>query len=54
MERIRIGEVLDRCDREIYILQCRVDRLKQQKKGLMQQLLTGKIRIKVDAETVEV
>lgn len=46
-ERERIGTVLQACDDEIGLLKKKLDALKQQKKGLMQQLLTGKVRVKV-------
>jgi type I restriction enzyme S subunit len=39
--------VLSAADREIEILQQKLDGLKQEKKALMQQLLTGKRRVKV-------
>ena len=37
------------CDEEILVLQKKLDCLKQEKKALMQQLLTGKKRVKVAA-----
>ncbi len=45
-EQQKIAAVLSTCDREIALLQKRVEKLKEQKKGLMQQLLTGEIRVK--------
>lgn len=42
----RIVEVLDACDREIHLLEAELDALKLQKRGLMQKLLTGDIRVK--------
>ena len=42
-----IAAVLSAADREIEILQQKLDGLKQEKKALMQQLLTGKRRVKV-------
>lgn len=52
-EQRRLGELLAASDAEIEVLHRKVDRLKQQKRGLMQQLLTGKVRVNVDAETVK-
>lgn len=43
-----IAEILDKADYEITLYQQKLEQLKQQKKGLMQQLLTGKTRVKVD------
>lgn len=43
----KIAKALSACDRELDCLRRKVEFLKQQKKGLMQQLLTGKIRVKV-------
>jgi type I restriction enzyme, S subunit len=48
-EQHRIAGVLDELQREIESLACRTGKLKQQKKGLMQQLLTGKVRVKTKA-----
>lgn len=50
VEQQKIASVLSTCDKEIEILNKRLDALKQQKKGLMQKLLTGKVRVKVDHE----
>jgi type I restriction enzyme S subunit len=46
-ERDLIGQVLSLCDEEITLLQQKAVALRKQKKGLMQQLLTGKVRVKV-------
>jgi type I restriction enzyme, S subunit len=46
-EQVRIAEVLSCIDKEIDILQKDVEVLRQQKKGLMQLLLTGKVRVQV-------
>ena len=46
-EQKRIAAVLDTLDREISLLRSELKALKQQKKGLMQKLLTGEIRVKV-------
>lgn len=48
-EQEKISEVLSVADKEIEILQKELDCLKQEKKALMQQLLTGKKRVKVAA-----
>ena len=47
MERSKISRVLFACDREIDLLQQKHAALQQQKKGLMQRLLTGQVRVKV-------
>ena len=49
-EQREINAVLDDAKREIVLLQIEVKALKQQKRGLMQKLLTGQWRVKV-AET---
>jgi type I restriction enzyme, S subunit len=46
-EQTRIAEVLTTLDTELEGLRGQLQRVKTQKKGLMQQLLTGKIRVKV-------
>ncbi|MGB0409405.1 MAG: restriction endonuclease subunit S [Opitutales bacterium] len=46
-EQEAIGQALAACDDEITLQQNKLEQLKQQKKGLMQQLLTGKVRVKV-------
>jgi type I restriction enzyme, S subunit len=46
-EQRRIAAVLETCDREIDLLQKQLVLLKKQKRGLLQKLLTGEIRIKV-------
>jgi len=46
-EQRKIAAVLNSCDKEIEVLRSKLKVLKQQKKGLMQKLLTGKIRVKV-------
>lgn len=43
----QIAEAMQCCDRELAVLERKVTLLKQQKKGLMQQLLTGKTRVKI-------
>ncbi|MFP3353193.1 restriction endonuclease subunit S [Pseudoalteromonas sp. SIMBA_153] len=47
-EQQRIAAVLSSADQEISTLQQKLDALKQEKKALMQQLLTGKRRVKID------
>ncbi|MBL1265141.1 restriction endonuclease subunit S [Methylomicrobium sp. RS1] len=47
-EQLRIARILTAADREIETLQQKLTCLKQEKKALMQQLLTGKCRVKVD------
>ena len=47
-EQKKIDSVIVAADREIKILQQKLACLKQEKKALMQQLLTGKRRVKVD------
>jgi type I restriction enzyme S subunit len=44
-EQKKIGEVLKTADNEIDLLEKELESLKQQKKGLMQLLLTGIIRV---------
>ncbi|WP_211313901.1 restriction endonuclease subunit S [Marinomonas piezotolerans] len=48
-EQQKIAAVLSAADQEITTLQQQLDHLKQEKKALMQQLLTGKRRVAVDA-----
>lgn len=48
-EQEKISEILSAADKEIEILQKKLECLKQEKKALMQQLLTGKKRVKVAA-----
>lgn len=47
-EQSAIAEVLNTADQEIQLLQTQREQLQVQKKGLMQQLLTGKKRLKVN------
>ncbi len=46
-EQKAIADILSKADEEIDLLTRKLDLLQSQKKGLMQQLLTGKIRVKV-------
>ena len=47
-EQQAIADVLSTADEEIDLLNQKLEALKEQKKGLMQQLLTGQIRVKVN------
>jgi len=46
-EQTCIAAVLSTCDREIELLKKKQEKLKEQKKGLMQKLLTGEVRVKI-------
>lgn len=46
-EQTAIAQVLQAADKEISLLKAKADKLREQKKGLMQQLLTGKVRLKI-------
>lgn len=46
-EQMHISKLLSNVTTEIQLLDKEITELKQQKKGLMQQLLTGKVRVKV-------
>ncbi|QDX98822.1 restriction endonuclease subunit S [Pectobacterium carotovorum subsp. carotovorum] len=48
-EQIKIASVLSIADQEIETLKQKLNHLKQEKKALMQQLLTGKRRVKTEA-----
>lgn len=50
-EQIGISKILSFAKQEIEVLEQRINNLKTQKKALMQQLLTGKKRVKVDPVT---
>jgi type I restriction enzyme S subunit len=55
-EQRRIAQFLNACEKEIALLKQQLDALKRQKRGLMQKLLTGQIRVKVgqaEVATVE-
>lgn len=43
----KIAQILSNCDEEIRLLDKKLEMLKLQKKGLMQKLLTGEIRVKI-------
>ena len=47
-EQQKIASVLSAADQEIETLQRKLDGLKQEKKALMQQLLTGKRRVNIE------
>lgn len=49
-EQKAIAGVLAKADAEIDLLNQQLDVLREQKRGLMQKLLTGEIRIKVDTD----
>jgi type I restriction enzyme S subunit len=51
-EQQKIAAVLSTADQEISSLQKKLDALRQEKKALMQQLLTGKRRVKIDNKEV--
>ncbi|MCU0417110.1 MAG: restriction endonuclease subunit S [Cytophagaceae bacterium] len=46
-EQITIAQVLQAADKEISLLKTKAEKLREQKKGLMQVLLTGKVRLKI-------
>ena len=46
-EQTAIAQVLQAADKEISLLKAKAGKLREQKKGLMQQLLTGKVRLKI-------
>jgi type I restriction enzyme S subunit len=45
-EQCRIGQILDICDAELLVLRDQRVAIDRQKRGLMQRLLTGKVRVK--------
>lgn len=46
-EQTAIAKVLQAVDKEIILLKAKTEKLREQKKGLMQKLLTGKVRLKL-------
>ena len=46
-EQQKIAEVLTACYDEINLLNLKLENLKKQKQGLMQKLLSGKVRVRV-------
>lgn len=51
-EQQKIASVLSTADKEIETLQQKLECLKEEKKALMQQLLTGKRRVKIDEDDI--
>jgi type I restriction enzyme S subunit len=49
-EQTAIAQLLQAVDKEISILKAKAEKLREQKKGLMQKLLTGKVRLKINYE----
>jgi type I restriction enzyme, S subunit len=49
-EQTAIAQVLQTADKEIQLLKTKTDKLREQKKGMMQVLLTGKKRLNQDAQ----
>ena len=47
-EQQKIAQVLTTADKEIELLKKELEALKEQKRGLMQKLLTGEVRVRVD------
>lgn len=53
-EQTAIAQVLQAADKEIQLLKAKTDKLREQKKGMMQVLLTGKKRLKIgNKENIE-
>jgi len=48
IEQAKIADILKACDKEIELLKQKLELLQDQKKDLIQKLLTGQIRVKVD------
>ena len=49
-EQTDIAKVLQAADKEISLLKAKAEKLREQKKGLMQQLLTGKKRLNLNLQ----
>jgi type I restriction enzyme S subunit len=47
-EQIVVAQILQAADKELSLLKAKTDKLKEQKKGMMQVLLTGKKRLNLD------
>jgi len=47
-EQTAIAQVLQAADKEISLLKAKAEKLREQKRGLMQVLLTGKVRLKIN------
>jgi type I restriction enzyme, S subunit len=52
-EQTAIAQVLQAADKEIGLLKTKAEKLREQKKGLMQVLLTGKVRLKINDKNGE-
>lgn len=52
-EQAKIADALDACEQELRLLQQQQSEFQKQKQGLMQQLLTGKVRLPVSRDPVE-
>ena len=46
-EQTAIAQVLEAADKEIQLLKAKTEKLREQKKGMMQVLPTGKVRVKI-------
>jgi type I restriction enzyme, S subunit len=47
-EQTAISRILQAADKEIRLLKAKAEKLREQKKGLIQQLLTGRVRLKIN------
>ena len=47
-EQIALANIIDDMDAEIVALEAKLDKARQLKQGMMQELLTGRIRLPVD------
>lgn len=52
-EQTAIAQILQTADKEIQLLRAKAEQLREQKKGLMQQLLTGKKRLKIKENEIQ-
>jgi len=50
-EQTAIADILDSCDKELRLLRGQRATLDQQKRGLMQRLLTGRVRVHLEKES---
>ena len=53
-EQEKIAEILSEADNEITLLEQKLESLKSQKKGLMQNLLNGKVRVKYNKKNISI
>jgi restriction endonuclease S subunit len=53
-EQTAIAQVLQAADKEISLLKAKAEKLREQKKGLMQVLLTGKKRLNQDFQDLKI